>query len=335
MRQHPHAVLMAGWVALMMAAVVLIPGVLVKPLGQAGVQRAMELPPIASEISTPQDESLMIPIYLSAEKRVAAVSLEQYVRGVLAAEMPIEFELEALKAQAIAARTYIVKRMLDEDFSNVPVAGAWVTDTVQHQAYLTDEAILNKWNRESGAAEANIAKLTAAVEQTRGQIVTYENQPILAAFFSTSNGYTENSEEYWVEQLPYLRSVSSPWEEKLSPKFQTTTAFTAAEFMNKLNLPAGTKKLTYKILETSAGQRIKKIRIGGTTFTGREVRDLLGLASTQFALQTDGKQIIVTTTGNGHGVGMSQWGAQGMALAGFTAEEIIAHYYSGTHIQQF
>ncbi len=335
-QRYYYALLFAGWAIVLMGAVVLIPGVLVDPIRSRDASlQAIELPPIITDTpAEASDEPLMIPIYLSQEKRVISVSLEQYVRGVLAAEMPIDFELEALKAQAIAARTYIVKRVIDQDFSNVPVREAWVTDTVQHQAYLTNEAILSKWGRGSSAAEVNIAKLTEAVEQTRGQIITYGNQPILAAFFSTSNGYTENSEEYWIEELPYLRSVSSPWEEKLSPKFETTVAFPAREFINKLNLPTGTTKLTYKILEKSAGQRIKKIRIAGVTFTGREVRDLLGLASTQFELETDGKQIIVTSKGNGHGVGMSQWGAQGMALAGSTAEEIIRHYYSGTEIRK-
>jgi stage II sporulation protein D len=357
-----------------MASVVLIPGILVKKIGSPGTSVSqLELPSITypagsagaelpggADAESPADaigrgKPLMIPVYLEQEKRVSTVTLEQYVRGVLAAEMPIEFELEALKAQAIAARTYVVKRILEQDFSNVPVKEAWVTDTVKHQAYLTDEAILSKWDSDSGLARANIQKLTAAVEETRGQIVTYEGKPILAAFFSTSNGYTENSEEYWIEELPYLRSVESPWEAKLSPKFQTTATFTMKEFASKLNLPASSiqtaatpigttvqsaasKKqsltLSYKIIEKSAGQRIKIIRIGGQTYTGREVREKLGLASTQFTLQAASGKIAILTTGNGHGVGMSQWGAQGMALEGYQASEILKHYYSGVQIQK-
>jgi stage II sporulation protein D len=374
LNQHAKIVILTGWAAVLMASVVLIPGILVKKIGSPGTSASqLELPSItypagAAGMERPsgagttssadgigRGKPLMIPVYLEQEKRVLTVSLEQYVRGVLAAEMPIEFELEALKAQAIAARTYVVKRILEQDFSNVPVKEAWVTDTVKHQAYLTDEAILNKWRTDTGLARVNIQKLTAAVEETRGQIITYEGKPILAAFFSTSNGYTENSEEYWIEKLPYLRSRESPWEAKLSPKFQTTATFTMKEFASKLNLPASAVQtsatpngntvqstasrkqsltLSYKILEKSAGQRIKKIRIGGQTFTGREVREKLGLSSTEFTLQAANGKIAILTTGNGHGVGMSQWGAQGMALEGYQASEILTHYYSGVQIEQ-
>lgn len=357
LQQHPRTVVAGAWVALLMLAVLLIPGILVRhsdqPNGIVTGGRDWNRPdsgaagadggPTAPEAA---ERPISFPIYLTKEKRIEKVTLEQYVRGVVAAEMPIVFEPEALKAQAIAARTYIVKRFADKDVSNVPVKGAWVTDSVQHQAYLTDKAILQKWDK--SVRSANLQKLNKAVEETRGQIITYGGKPILAAFFSTSNGYTENSEEYWPAKLPYLRSVSSPWEAAISPKYKSTVTMTVRDFSRKLGLrggaaavsaaPAGSGKnssVSIKLLETTEGNRIKKIAVNGKEFTGREVREKLGLVSTQFTWQAKGDKLQLTVYGNGHGVGMSQWGAQGMALQGYKAHDIISYYYSGVSIDKF
>lgn len=339
MRRHPRGMLTAGWLLVLLLAMVSIPGILVNRLDRTNEDTALArtlMPPImlegGAEHRLAAEQPISFPIYLAAEQRIASVTLEAYVRGVVAAEMPIEFELEALKAQAIAARTYIVRRLVMKDISHVPVEGAWVTDTVQHQAYLTDEKIEAKWD--PAVRTANLKKLNQAVEETRGQILTYDGIPILAAFFSTSNGYTENSEEYWSDKLPYLRSVASPWEAELSPKFTATLSFTPKEFAQKLGI-SQKNSTTVRVLETSAGNRIRKIKIGGHTFTGREVREKLGLASTQFDIRSQDGSIEVTTYGNGHGVGLSQWGAQGMALKGYKAEEILQHYYQHVTIEAF
>ncbi|MCU6339437.1 SpoIID/LytB domain-containing protein, partial [Enterobacter quasiroggenkampii] len=137
------------------------------------------------------------------------------MRGVLAAEMPSSFELEALKAQAMAARTYIMRRLLAQDTSGAP-EGSDVTDTVSHQAYKP----LAEMERLTNEATA---KLSRVVEETQDQIITYEGKPIMAAFFSTSNGYTENSEDYWGNPVPYLKSVASPWDERVAPRFAEST----------------------------------------------------------------------------------------------------------------
>lgn len=369
-RRRPAAILAGAWAAMLMGAALTIPLLLVSPagapegnLGTTGahhLEDAWQIPPAAGDNPVPEP---VVPVYISAEQQVRSVPLERYVRGVVAAEMPLEFELEALKAQALAARTYIVQRMVTGNVDGIPEGvDAWVTDTVMHQAYLTEERLAEKL---SGGAEAEekLAKLNQAIAETRGQIITYDGEPIVAAFFSTSNGYTENSEEYWQTALPYLRSVESPWEAKLSPKFRTTVTIPVAEARRKLGLSGkvavsasgGGKTsatatasasvndisandsvpMSLKVLERTEGRRIKTINIDGRNFTGREVREKLGLPSSEFSWRIGNGSITFTAYGDGHGVGMSQWGAQGMALEGRKAEHIITHYYTGVRVEDF
>ncbi|MCM3747582.1 stage II sporulation protein D [Paenibacillus pasadenensis] len=275
-------------------------------------------------------DRMIVRVYLTAEKRVEKVPMELYVRGVLAGEMPVTFEPEALKAQAIAARTYMVKRLASEDRTGMPVDNADVTDTTAHQVYVPLKKLLNRWSDKE--QKANLDKLNAAVQQTRSQIITYEGQPIDALFFSTSNGYTENSEDYWGSSLPYLRSVSSPWDKKISPEFKETTKMSLAAFYKKLGVSGRTSARSMRVLDTTDGRRIREMTVGDKVFTGRQVREKLGLASTQFTWKITGKEIEITTFGYGHGVGMSQWGADGMAKNGSTAYQILSHYYTGTEV---
>lgn len=332
--QHPMILIVSAWMMTFLLAVTMIPMLVVNHQPQTIIEKNMshiEGTGVTEDAGIP----LKVAIYLTDEKRVEEVPLEQYIRGVLAAEMPIEFELEALKAQAIAARTYIIKRYVDKDFSHVPVAGAWVTDSVSHQVYLTDKEIEEKWSK-SPEQVANLKKLSRAVEETKGLVITYRGEPILASFFSTSNGFTENSEDYWSQELPYLRSVESPWEERLSPKYKTTKTYSTAEVIHKLNVEAipVTAKLPMKIIERSEGHRIKRIQVGNKVLSGREVRELLDLGSTQFTWRSVRNAIEFTIYGSGHGVGMSQWGAQGMAIEGKKAQEILTYYYKGVSIEK-
>ena len=330
--------LAAAWLLLMATAAVIAASVIAWRERAAPADAALPAAPQAGTRSDavldPPAEALPItfPIYLTREQRIESVTLEQYVRGVVAAEMPIEFELEALKAQAIAARTYIARRFAKLDVSNMPVAGAWVTDTEAHQAYLTDEDIDGKWT--GPQREANLAKLDRAVRETQNLIMTHGGEPILAVYFSTSNGFTENSEDYWSENLPYLRSVESGWDRNVSPKFRAELRLPKEEFAERLGIDKR-KADQIRVLERSEGRRVKKIRIGGKTFTGREVREKLGLPSTAFEIRMDGEEAAITSYGHGHGVGMSQYGAQGMALAGYTAEDILKHYYTGITIEPY
>jgi len=266
-------------------------------------------------------------VWLSGEKRVETVPLELYVRGVTAAEMPAGFELEALKAQAIAARTYIVKRLRDGEKAGESGVEADIDDSVSHQVYLPVVQLLG------GRSGAELGKLNRAVRETAGMIVTYEGEPIQAAFFSTSNGYTENSEDYWQVKLPYLRSVPSPWDVELSPRFKDTVAMKLSEFYRRLGVKAKGRP-SIAIEEWTAGRRIKTLRVGSRSFGGREVREKLGLRSSQFSWRVEGDTIRLTSYGSGHGVGMSQWGANGLALEGKTAADILSYYYTGVRIER-
>ncbi|WP_052339840.1 stage II sporulation protein D, partial [Gorillibacterium massiliense] len=301
-----------------------------RPAAASGSASAPLAPELLLADTSP---AVTVPVYLTAQQQIDKIPLEEYVRGVVAAEMPIQFEMEALKAQALAARTYIVRRIALKDFSGVPNSEAWVTDSVQHQAFMTETQMKQKWPGTQYAS--NLDKLNRAVNATRGKILTYGGEPINAVFFSTSNGYTENSDEYWSDSEPYLRSVASPWD-KSSPEYKTTVTFTNWEFVEKLGL-AGIRSPSsiiakMKILGYTAGHRVDKVKIANTTLTGREVRERLGLRSSQFQVKVNGSSITVTTFGYGHGVGMSQWGANGMAKEGATAQEIVKYYYQGIDI---
>jgi stage II sporulation protein D len=285
---------------------------------------------------TKQDEAALsafiIPVYLSQKREISRVPLETYIAGVVAAEMPVKFELEALKAQAIAARTYIVRRIVNHDRSGMPVKDAWVTDTVAHQAYLTEQQLKKNWGKDY---KTNMAKINQAISETQGLIITYDRKPINATYFSTSNGYTENSEDYWGVYEPYLRSVSSPWDRKISPIFTKTVQMPLKEFMSKLGLTQSTIPVslsTFPKTQLSQGQRVSKINIAGKQFTGKEIRERLALSSSAFTWERNGNTVEIKTLGSGHGVGMSQWGANGMAREGKAAEEIIQYYYKGIEI---
>ncbi|MEC0225779.1 stage II sporulation protein D [Paenibacillus alba] len=328
------------WMAIclssMLCVTMFVPMLLVKKIPNGDAAAPVQVATDGSLQETITAQGLMIPVYLTKKAMVETVPLEQYVKGVLAAEMPVEFELEALKAQAMAARTYVVRRVIEKDYSNMPVNDALVTDTTAHQAYLTEQELKEKWDKRS--YEANMAKIDRAVNETKDMILTYEHKPINATFFSTSNGYTENSEDYWPFESPYLRSVPSPWDVKLSSRYQETVEITYKNMLQKLGVTSiattGTNAKAMKVLEWSAGHRIKKMTIGGKTFSGREVREKLGLASSQFDWKWSGSKVAITTYGFGHGVGMSQWGANGMAKEGKTAEQIVTYYYTGISIEK-
>lgn len=318
--------------ATLLAVILLIPLFLVNRFEEWDAARILPPPLKPQETLKTVKEEIAVPVYLTVEKQTVSIPLEQYVRGVLAAEMPAEFEHEALKAQAIAARTYIVRRLLEEDRSSMPeeAGAAIVTDTVVHQAYLTERKLRDRWG--FFAYAKNMDKLTKAVNETQGLVITYEGKPIHATFFSTSDGYTEDSENYWLEPLPYLRSVKSPWDQLYSPKYKNTTIISRADVYRRLGLSASNGPLGLKIIEKSRAGRILKIEAGGQTFTGREFREKLELPSTHFSWMLNGNMLQFTSLGFGHGVGMSQWGANGLAKHGKKAEDILHYYYTGVDI---
>lgn len=254
---------------------------------------------------------------------IVEVPLEEYVAGVVAGEMPITFETEALKAQAVAARSYVLKK-IEQNYKN----SYDVVDTVLNQVYLDDESLKNKWKDKY---EERIQKIKKVVLDTKGEYLTYNGKVIEAFFFSTSSGLTENCEEVFVEALPYLRSVDSHYDE-ISPVYETEKVINYTEFCNKLgieNVP-----LNINITKTTSTGRIKNITINGVNFTGNQVTQKLGLRSNYFEIRQDNDNIIVTTKGYGHGVGMSQYGANGMAKEGYTYKDILNHYYTNVEISK-
>lgn len=276
------------------------------------------------------EPSIEVSVYRTSTEGIETVPLEEYVVGVVASEMPISFELEALKAQSLAARTYIVNQMLSD--SNVGIPGDIDVDIsdnhIFHQVYKNKNELAKQWGKNYNS---NISKIQDAVNATKGKILIYDGNPIDPSFHSTSNGYTENSEDYWKNKIPYLRSVASPWD-KESPKFKNQKILTIAEVEQALgiNLDQNTDIIGEKKLTKS--KRIDTIKIGNKEFSGVEVRKVLGLPSNDFDIQQKNGNLIFTTRGNGHGVGMSQYGANGMAKEGKSYEEIVKYYYKDVSV---
>lgn len=323
-------------VIVLLITLLIIPAVVVQfmPHGAGQVlNEKIELEEL--EQTKEQVPNIQIAVYRTSTGTIEKVPLESYIQGVVASEMPIEFELEALKAQALAARTYIIRRLVEKDLTDTP-EGSVVTDTEKHQVYQSESELQERWGIEY---ERKISRLNQAINETMGQVLTYEGRPINATFFSTSNGFTENSEDYWSTALPYLRSVASPWD-KESPRYEEQVTISIENFqknlgINNISISVSTNQTFSEVLSRTSGNRIKQVRIGDRTFTGKEVRELLDLSSSHFDWYLEDSQVVINTKGWGHGVGMSQWGANGMALEGYTSEQIVKYYYKDIRIEDY
>ena len=256
---------------------------------------------------------------------IEKIPLENYVMGVLSGEMPTTFPMEALKAQAVAARTYVLRKI--EYAKNQEYD---VVDTVTNQVYYSNGELKERWKTEYNE---KINLIQKAVLETKGEYLTYQGQIVNAFFFSTSTGYTENCEEVFQENLPYLRSVKSDWEKDISPVFEDSKTFTIQEFYEKLNLDSNSNFSIQDTKTTSTG-RVKEIQINGKLFLASDVTKALGLRSSFFEITKNDNQIIIHTKGFGHGVGMSQYGAYGMAKNGSNYQEILKYYYQGVDIKK-
>lgn len=278
-------------------------------------------------------------VYIHEDKKILEMDLEQYIKEVVVGEMPASFHLEALKAQAIAARTYTLRRMLAyKDKGHPKHPGAPVcTDFNCCKAWLSEEWL--KKNRGSTWMKENWTRISNAVEDTRGIVITHDGIPIDALFHSTSSGKTENSEDYFPSSVPYLRSVDSPYDVD-SPKYNGTYTTSKDNFIKVLKTKFSNLSVTganlanqVKIVERSDSGTIKSIKIGNIIATGRDIRSLFNLNSANFEIKFQGDRVILETTGYGHGVGMSQYGAEGYAKEGKTYQEIIHIYYKGVEIE--
>lgn len=257
------------------------------------------------------------------------MTLEEYVKGVVAAEMPISFELEALKAQSVVARTYALQRIrTDQRISEHPEAHL-STDYRSGQAWVSFSELKDRWGFFDYLI--NRRKIDQAVESTSGVVATYDEKPILAVYHSTSGGHTENSENYWVDAVPYLRSVSDPYGAH-SPYQYTTVSVPTTQFLTKMEIE---KLGQVKVVERYPSGRVKAMEAGGNWFSGRDVRERLGLRSTWFTVNVSGNTIEFSVWGYGHGVGMSQYGADGMAREGYDYQKILQYYYQDIELIEF
>jgi stage II sporulation protein D len=282
-------------------------------------------------------ESQTVTLYRQQEGRVVTLDLEEYVAGVVAGEMPASFELEALKAQAVAARTYGLSRIVRAGETGNPGdhPGAPLCDSTHCQVYRSEEELMHLKGK--NWMEDGWKKVRKASESTAGEVMYYQGtlveQPL---FHSASGGKTENSEDVFVSALPYLRSVDSRFEGD-APYQNENISVSFATFEKKIKEKYGAGNITpdtIKILSRSDGGRVKEIQVGDKVLSGRDIRELFGLRSANFTLAFNGKEdIVFTTRGYGHGVGMSQWGANGMAKAGYSYVEILQHYYLGVSIE--
>ncbi len=311
-------------ISLVIAVSFLVPTLLVLPFSSEKVSGKLDEKLQKPKTSEPAIE---VAVYRTKTRQIEKPNLEDYVVGVVASEMPATFEKEALKAQALTARTYIVKQLMYGGNGSVP-KGALVEDTTNFQVYQNMDDLKKEWKDKYNQ---NVKKIREAVKATAGQILTFNGSPITAAFFSTSNGYTENSEDYWDQPVPYLKSVKSPWD-KLSPKYSFKEEIPVSTFESKLGVQLTDSKNIGTITSRTHGKRVGTVVIAGKQFTGREIRDKLELRSADFSWVRKGNLIIVTTKGYGHGIGMSQYGANEMAKKGKNYQDIVKYYYQGVQI---
>ncbi len=272
----------------------------------------------------PQTKEGAIAVYDVTTDKTLHLPLEEFLVGVVAAEMPALFEPESLKAQAVAARTYAVSRIQSGE--------SLCTDPSHCQAYAGKDTLKERWGAQFDTYYRRIAD---AVKATEGEIAVFEGEPIVAVFHAASSGRTENSGDVWTTDTPYLKSVESTLPVALN-EMEQETVFDRLEFIHTLNTlrpTAATTPLAGPITKTESG-RVATIVLGNATFTGTELRSLFSLNSTDFTLQESDNQVIVITRGKGHGVGMSQYGCNELAKAGKTYQEILAHYYQGTQLHK-
>ncbi len=267
-----------------------------------------------------------INVWDAGNKSVLNLSVNDYLVGVVAAEMPVEFESEALKAQAVAARTYLINKVQCENSESCNIC----TDPAHCQAYKSPKELKMQWGKDY---YKNYKKIFRAVLDTNNKIIVYDNQPISAVFHSTSSGKTENSEDVWSKPLPYLKSVESSYDIN-SPKYYSQAVFTLDEFKKTLYKSGDINfddKIIGKITYTSGGS-VENIEIGDKTFKGTEMRNLFALNSANFSIDIRSNEVCFNVKGYGHGVGLSQYGANFMAQAGNSYIKILKKYYTGVDI---
>lgn len=268
-----------------------------------------------------EENIISVKVKNTGTNEITEMNLEEYLVGVVAAEMPASFHEEALKAQSVAARSYALYKI-----NNSNKEYDLVTD-VTNQSYITKEEMKTKWNDDF---DKYFEKITKAVNDTKDEVIYYEDEVIEAFYFSMSNGYTEEASLVFKETEPYLTSVKSSWDNESLNGFSKEVVFDKTEFCRRLNMTCET--LMVNDVERSSSNRVNKITINNMEFIGTDLRKKLNLRSTDFNITISSDKVVITTYGYGHGVGMSQYGANGMAKEGYNYKEILRHYYTGIEI---
>ena len=272
-----------------------------------------------------------IKLYHKKNEEIEELPIDEYLYGVVSSEMPADFEIEALKAQAIVARTYTIYQILN---NNKKHNNADICDDFSCcQAWISKEERIQRWNQE--IAEENWNKIVNAVDSTKGKIIVYEGKPIDAFFHANSGGTTEDVSNVWGNNnMPYLQSVETSGEDAYT-QYSSEVEIKKDELLKKLKIKSNEKidwNEFIKIIEYTNTGRVKTIKIGESTCSGTEIRSKLGLKSTNFKVEILDDSIKFIVIGYGHGVGMSQTGADSMAKNNKKSEEIIKHFYTGVEI---
>jgi len=275
----------------------------------------------------PKQSDIPVTLVSRAEGRVYRFGLEEYLIGVVAAEMPARFELEALKAQAVAARTLAVHRMKRfggqgcQHFSGADICD----DPAEHQAWLSEKSLRKRWPGWSFYGYYH--QIRRAVQETSGIIMIYQNRPIDAVFHSTCGGATASAKDIWNNEIPYLAGVKCNFD-KHSPRYYNTFFFTWADLERRFKIPGALFK-KIRIESATASGRVLTVSLGRQLIKGTEFRSKLGLTSTCFAWKTTDSGLSFLVTGYGHGVGLCQYGADGLAKKGWRFYQILKYYYRG------
>ncbi len=315
---------------------IIIPTTLIRP--RAGNIKEKEIEAVSNnlqsstEIIFPGDDT--ISVYITETGNIEEVNIEDYVCGVVANEMPANFNVEALKAQAVASRTYLASKSFNKCAN---ANGADICNSVHCQVYTPKEVRLSKW--EDNKADEYWSKIEQAVYATKGEVMSYNGDLVMyPQFFSTSSGQTENSEDANWGKIPYLRSVKSTGEE-IAPKYKSEKVVNINKLVQdinsnypKANLLESDIENSISVLSRSEAGGVVEMQIGEESINGSEFRFLVGLNSTNFTYEIEGSNIIFNCKGYGHGVGMSQWGAEAMAKSGSSYDEILKHYYTNINI---
>ncbi|BAB81889.1 stage II sporulation protein D [Clostridium perfringens] len=275
-----------------------------------------------------------VEVYISKENKVEKVPLEEYVLSVVSSEMPATFHEEALKAQSILARTFVINKLIT-GCNNIKEGN--ICDTTHCQAYLNINERKKAWGKEG---DEYLKKLKKVVKETEGKVLSYNDQLVkYPQYFSTSSGNTEDAVAVFSEDVPYLKSVQSPGEE-ISPKYESEISMSISDFKGKIKKSIPNSNLgnnineEVKILSRNKGGTVDDIKIGDVTIKGKEFRKIFGLNSANFTLEVLEDKINIKCLGYGHGVGMSQWGANVMAKEGSKYDEILEHYFKGSKIEE-